>query len=450
VRRGEDGPLQWSAPSNLEQVQRGSLALLRREVTTCSPPQFADFLLRWQGVHPSTLRGGAEGLADALDRLQGLPLSAELWEQTVLPARIPSYQPRWLDEWIAGGAGVWACEGGLLAFLDRETLRQLPAPNGSDLPPPEADALAVLEHLRQRGASFLSDLALDLGKTPGAVRALLWALARRGLVTNDRFDVVRKGDQATPSSDPPAGSRGRLPSLRSQRRRASVRPEGRWAVVTWGRPEPEAHAVSRALLLLQRYGIVARELALLDPWMPPWRVLYEVLSRMELAGDVRRGYFVEGLSGAQFALPEAARQLQDLHLPSTASEPVVLLHSLDSANLYGSGAPFDVPLLDGGVRSLLRRPGNWLVLRAGRPVLLIEQQGKKLTALPSASRDDVLAAVACLPGVFDQGRGSAVRHKLTVEEWNGRPVTTTDGRDLLEAAGFVRDYQGMTLWAAWR
>jgi ATP-dependent Lhr-like helicase len=220
--------------------------------------------------------------------------------------------------------------------------------------------------------------------------------------------------------------------------------------VPWGRPEPEAHAVFQASVLLHRYGVVAREMALLDPAMPPWRVLYEVLSRMELAGDVRRGYFVEGLSGAQFALPEAARLLQDLHLPSTVAAPVVLLHSLDPANLYGSGAPFDVPLLDGGTRPLLRRAGNWLVLRAGRPVLLAEQQGKRLTALASASRDDVAAAVACLPDVLAADRGLSLRHKLTVEEWNGRPVAATEGRELLEAAGFVRDYQHMTLYAAWR
>src|SRR5207248_8109204 len=137
-------------------------------------------------------------------------------------------------------------------------------------------------------------------------------------------------------------------------------------------------------------------------------------SRMELAGDVRRGYFVEGLSGAQFALPEAARQLQDLALPSTAAAPVLLLHSLDPANLNGSGAPLDVPLLDGGTRPLLRRAGNWLTVRAGRPVLLVEGQGKRLTALPSASREDVAAAVACLPGILDADRASAGRHKLTV------------------------------------
>ena len=96
----------------------------------------------------------------------------------------------------------------------------------------------------------------------------------------------------------------------------------------------------------------------------------------------------------------------------------------------------------------MRRAGNWLVLRAGRPLLLIEQQGRRLTALPSASREDVAAAAARLPALCDGGRNP--RHKLTVEEWNGSPVTATEGRELLEAAGFVRDYQGMTLYAVWK
>jgi len=195
---------------------------------------------------------------------------------------------------------------------------------------------------------------------------------------------------------------------------------------------------------------VARELALLDPWLLPWRVLYEVLSRLELAGDVRRGYFVEGLSGAQFALPEAAQLLQDSQMPATAAAPVILLHSLDPANLYGSGAPFDIPLLDGGTRPLLRRGGNWLVVRAGRPLLIIENQGRRLTALASASRDDIAAAAACLPRILDSDRGLDGRRKLTVEEWNGQPVTSTEARELLEATGFVRDYQSMTLYGGWR
>jgi ATP-dependent Lhr-like helicase len=188
----------------------------------------------------------------------------------------------------------------------------------------------------------------------------------------------------------------------------------------------------------------------MSPWLLPWRVLYEVLSRLELAGEVRRGYFVEGLTGAQFARPDAGRQLQELTLPATTAAPALLLHSQDPANLYGSGAPLDVPLLDGGTRPFPRRPGHWLIIRGGRPVLLVEQQGKKLTALSSASREDLTLASSCLPGILDSDRSSGGRHKLTVEEWNGQPVTTTEGKELLESVGFVKDYRVMTLYSAWR
>ncbi len=128
--------------------------------------------------------------------------------------------------------------------------------------------------------------------------------------------------------------------------------------------------------MLERYGVATRELALLDKTLLPWRILYEVLGRLELAGDVRRGYFVEGMSGAQFALPEAMRLMQDLEPASTQNHPSLLLHSQDPANLYGSGAPFDVPVAEGEARSWTRRAGSWIVLRAGRPILLIEQRGK--------------------------------------------------------------------------
>lgn len=447
VRREDGAPLEWSAPENLEQVQRGSLAVLRREVTTCSTPQYVDFLLRWQGVHPDSRQGLNAGVRESLTRLQQVFVPMPLWEQTVLASRVPEYQGRWLDECIQGGEWVWIGWGEQLAFLPRAEVRQLAPLESPDLPALEGSAQRVFDALHQRGAMFLADLALETGLPPSAVRAALWVLVRRGLVTNDQFDVVRRGEE-TPVEQVANGAHLRRGA---GRRRANVnRPEGRWSLLPWGRPAQEVHAVRQAELLLQRYGIVARELAQGEGWLPPWRVLYEVYSRMELAGSVRRGYFVEGLSGAQFATLEAARLLEDLALPSTASAPAILLHSQDPANLFGSGAPLEVPLLDGGERSLLRRSGNWLVIRAGRPVLLIEQQGKKLTALASASREDLAAAVACLPEILKRDQTLAASHRLTVTEWNEQPVAGTPGRELLEAAGFVRDYQSMTLYAAWR
>jgi ATP-dependent helicase Lhr and Lhr-like helicase len=463
----ERGEMQWSIPANLEQVQRGTLALLRREVLTCPPQQFADFLLRWQHAHPETRCGASDGLADVLTRLEGLALPADLWEQVVLPTRVAGYQSRWLDERIA--AGDWTWVGGesedrgarsdgeraahsplLIAFWQRLHLSELPAGQLGQL---DADTQRVLERLGQQGASFLVDLAQDTRLPPQAVRAACWQLVRQGLVTNDQFDVLRRRDNESELRNTAARSAPTaMRSFRASRStlRAPRSPEGRWSLVRWGQPEAESHAVFRAGLLLNRYGIVAREVALLDADMVPWRILYEVFSRMEMAGEVRRGYFVEGLSGAQFALPEAIPMLQSCAAPSTAAAPLILLHSLDPANLYGAGAPLDIPLLDGGTRTLLQRAGNWLVLKAGRPVLIAEQQGKRLTALPSASREDVTAAVARLPEILTGDARRTGRHRLRVSEWNGQPVTASDGRELLEAAGFVRDYQEMTMYAAWR
>jgi ATP-dependent Lhr-like helicase len=455
---GEEGMVQFSAPANLDAVQRGSLALLRSEITTCPPTQFADFVAHWEGLHPASRRGAAEGLVAALGRLQGIALPAELWERTILPARVPGYQARWLDELIASGEWTWTCRGdgdegpGQLAFWRRTSLGQLA--NAPFADPLEHDDLAdrTLEYLRTRGASFVPEMAQTLGATPGRVRAALWGLLRRGAVSNDHFDVIRKGQEVM---EPAAGieprrARGGGRGLLSLRRRGVPRrPEGRWSLLPWGQPGVEAQALFLAAVLLERYGIVARELALMDHAMPPWRVLYEVLTRMELAGDVRRGYFVEGLSGAQFALPEAVRCLQERGLPSLAAAPLILVHSIDPANLYGSGAPFDIPLLDGGTRALTRRSGTWLVVRAGRPILIAEQQGKRVTSLGSASRDEVAGAVACLPAILGADQSLARRHKLSVAEWNGAPVTAGEGRELLEAAGFVRDYQEMTLYGTW-
>jgi ATP-dependent Lhr-like helicase len=441
-------PLLWSAPANLEQVQRTTLALLRREVLTCPPTQFVEFLLRWQGVHPQSR---PDGPAAVLTCLEGLPVPAELWEQAVLPARLPDYRPQALDEAIATGQWLWAGNGGdsgpgAVALWQREHLPDLLAPAAP------VDGVGevgqALECLRTRGALFVPDVARVTGLPPSAVRSALWVLVRRGLVTNDRFDVVRRGEEPAPA----AGPRRAVGLSRSvmRGRRAPAIPEGRWSLVPWGQPDTSTQALLLTTLLLQRYGVVARELAALDPGMLPWRILYEVLSRMELAGEVRRGYFVEGLSGAQFALPEAVQMLQEVALPSTAGAPWLLLHSQDPANVYGSGAPLDIPLLDGGTQPLLRRAGNWLVLRAGRPVLIVEQHGRRLTALASASPEDVSGAVALLPEILARQRGRAGHHKLTVEVWNGQPVAGTPGRELLEGVGFVRDYQAMTLYAAWR
>jgi len=448
-------PLQWSAPENYEQMQRGTLSILRHEVMTCPAAQFADFLLRWQHLHPAAQLENLEGLKEVLDRLQSCALPLELWDHAVLPMRVKGYQPRQLDEILSSGAWTWHArregesESLAVAFTLRESLALLSAPN---LEGAQIDAItsSVLDALRQRGALFASDLVTYAKLPIQSIRAALWSLLRLGLATNDQFDVYRRGEPPRMDETPQMRSRGEVRAfLRDARRRQDTSwPEGRWSLLAWGEPDHERAAFFQTRLLLQRYGIVARELALMSGGTVPWRIHYEILSRLELAGEVRRGYFVEGLSGAQFALPDAARMLQSIALPSSSRAPAILSHSLDPANLYGSGGALEMPSLTSDPRGFLRRPGNWLVLKAGRPLLLIEQQGRRLTAL-SSNPDELAVAVARLPDIVKLTASGDMRHRLTVETWNEEPITSTIGKDLLAQNGFVRDYQAMTLYAVW-
>ncbi|HZZ80603.1 MAG TPA: DEAD/DEAH box helicase [Gemmataceae bacterium] len=451
-------PLQWSAPENFEQMQRGTLSVLRREVITCPASQFADFLARWQYLHPATQ---TDDVRSVLQRLQGFLTPAELWEHAILPSRVrglpsPSGRgaggegnnaARQLDEAIAAGQWTWYCgrvgESDATAFLERGLLASLPTPTADNVELDQATS-AMMEVLRQRGALFASEVAAQAGLSVSATRTCLWSLLRGGVVSNDQYEVFRKGEPPREDQPPLLRSRGELRAFMrdSRRRQMTPWPEGRWSLLAWGHPDPETAAFTQARLLLDRYGIVSRELALLSGTPTSWRVLYEVLSRLELTGDVRRGYFVEGLSGAQFAWPDAAKMLQEIALPSQADAPVLLVHSLDPANLYGSGAPWEaLPS-----RAFPRRLGNWIAVKAGVPLLLIEHHGKRLIASPQATPTDLAGAAARLPELL---RGMPGQHKLTVESWNEQPVTGTIGKDLLEAAGFVRDYQAMTLYANW-
>jgi ATP-dependent Lhr-like helicase len=197
-------------------------------------------------------------------------------------------------------------------------------------------------------------------------------------------------------------------------------------------------------VLLERYGVLTREVVALEPSAPAWAELAPLLSRSDWRGELRRGYFVEGLSGVQYASSEAAGELARLAAEPDGSAPLVLVCTTDPANLYGAGAPFDVELLDGGVARLPRNPGHFLVLRAGRPVLIIEACGKRLTALPSARQVDIDSALNLLPTFT-----GSHRRILKVESYNGVPAAESPAAGRLAELGFVRDYPGMAYYAGW-
>jgi ATP-dependent Lhr-like helicase len=444
LRDDTEPSVQWAIPDNLQQVQRGSLALRRKEVLSCAAPAFAEFLLHWQYRNPETRKEGSDGLRLVLERLRGVPLSAELWESAVLPERVQEFHARLLDD--LSSSGGWLCIGLAkddVAFFERANLDFLLAPAAQLEMEHAPFDQTVLDTLRQRGACFVLDLVKYLNAPPNAIRQALWRLLRQGLVTNDRYDLLRRGEEADLLPEP---EDTRPTSLRGLRRARVQRAEGRWSLIHYGMADTTERAIFQARMLLDRFGVVARELADLDASLLPWRVLYEVYSKLEWAGEVRRGYFVEGLGGAQFALPEAVEALNRCTSLSPRNTAPTLLHTQDPASLVGMIAGYAV--LPGG-RDLGRRAGHWIVLHGGRPLLLVENHGKRVTTVGSPGEVELVDAAKCLRGLLRTPHGMNPRGKVTVEEWNGEKTTTGKVRETLEAAGFVSDYQAMTLFAGW-
>jgi ATP-dependent helicase Lhr and Lhr-like helicase len=362
---GEDGA-RWADERNLAEVRRLSIAIRRKESVAVSPEVFADYLVRRQGLHAETRGAGSAAVARVLERLQGFAVAAELWESEILPGRLEGYRPSWLDEALGSGDWIWVAEAEArgeprVAFLARAGA--LESPERTESAPPSTTAEQVISVLKQVGASFTSDLSRASGLEPSRVRTALEELLRGGQVTNDRFDPLRAGAKfiVEALTSAAAGARATRLSMGrarpSLRRGVSARPEGRWSrVVDSGRSgaDPEATLLAWLAALLERYGVLTRETVALDPWAPSWRDLAHCLARAELRGEVRRGYFVEGLSGIQYASSEAADELAHRAGASNATSAPVLISTLDPANLYGSGAPLDIDLLEGGTARLPR------------------------------------------------------------------------------------------------
>jgi ATP-dependent helicase Lhr and Lhr-like helicase len=425
--------------------------LRRKESLSVRPEVYADFLLERLGISPKATAEPAAAVERVLLDLQGYAATLTSWETDLLPRRVKDFQSRWLDEVFASGAWTWRARGEeqgdpRVAFVPRDFAGSWPAEQ--DPLVPEGDQALVFDLLRDHGADFVTDLARSSGLEPSRVRRALNRLSCLGLITNDRLEPLRPSSQARIEALAPRKPElARTPSLgqpRSGRRRlANLPAEGRWSTLE-SPPGDEASLLAWAEVLLGRYGVLTRETVALDPWAPAWRDLAPLLARSELRGELRRGYFVEGLSGVQYATQEAADRLAELAGDSAGRNEPVLISTIDPANLYGSGAPLDIALLEGGTARLVRSAANLLVLIAGRPVLIIEGHGKRLTGLASASESELRAALGLLSTLAGPSR-----RVLRVETFNEQPVLASPVAPSLIELGFVRDLPGLTFYAGW-
>jgi ATP-dependent Lhr-like helicase len=217
---------------------------------------------------------------------------------------------------------------------------------------------------------------------------------------------------------------------------------GRWSPVhrfgVMGKAlPPEQRAGQQARQLLSRYGVVTYESLSNETGAWEWSQIYPHLQRLEMRGELRRGYFVQGLPGPQFALPEVVERLRASR--DQADAGLVVLNAADPANLYGPALPEGPVAATGEPLSFSRIPSTWLVQQAGLPVLVAEDTGGAITTLQGADETLLRQAIAALLDHL-----ARFESRLTVYTWNGEPVLESPGRAVLEAAGFYRNYPGMT------
>jgi ATP-dependent Lhr-like helicase len=435
---------EWCDPEVLRRLKRRTLARLRREVEPVAAPGLARFLPRWQGVAlpGEAARPRPSRLDEIVSQLEGLALPFSEWEERVLPARVPGFHPRQLDELGALGLVVWVGHGplgardGRIALYRRERVGLLLGPAEPWEPPGPLPA-AVLEHLKQRGASFLAELQAAVAGVAGAagaglepLREALLDLVWAGRITNDTFQPLR-------------ALRGPLPRPGRGPGRAALTAGGRWSLVEPLRGADDAAARTRrahalALRLLERYGVVSREAAAAEGLSGGFAAVYPVLRTMEEQGKARRGHFVEGLTGAQFAAAGAVDRLRAVRAAEDgdAAAEVLVLAAVDPANPYGALLPWPAPAVPDGPAPR-RAAGTTVVLVAGVPVLYAERGGRRLlTFAPPVAADVAERALVAL--VASLGR------TLRVEQVDGQPARASHLAGALAAAGFRPDYRGLS------
>jgi ATP-dependent Lhr-like helicase len=320
-------------------IHRQTLGRLRREIEPVSSADFMRFLCRWQHLSPGAKLHGMDGLYQVLKQLQGYEISAAAWESTVLPGRVHKYDPEWLDRLCLAGEVMWGrlsphpsleSSGSrkvrptraapLGIFLREDAARLLPAPGETQQTWSHA-AKDVLAALEQRGASFFHDLVRATGRLASEVEDGLWELVAGGRVTADGFENLR-------ALIDPKRRRGEGRGRMARPRHAT----GRWAILETGASGTDVEFYAR--VLLDRWGVVFRDVLARETLAPPWRSLLVVLRQWEARGEVRGGRFVAGFSGEQFARPEAVELLRDLRRKGGQGEEIEIALA-DPLNLTG-------------------------------------------------------------------------------------------------------------------
>ncbi len=465
---------EWCDPDVLRRVRRRTLAHLRREIEPADRSALARFLANWHGLG-SPPAGSAAATRDVVVQLEGVEASPAQWERDLVAPRMSSWRAQWLDELVKTGQVTWMGRGVKHASMQVALFAtphvELLAPPPDDMPD-DPDCVVLAEWLGARGASFVRDIVAGTGIPHERTLIALWRLAAAGYTTNDSWSTLRAG-AATPAQiakaareadramdgggvppdagtpDAPFGTSrrsglrtGRRASRRLPRRgpgagipsgEVDVRFQGRWSLLPTVRASEDERVAALSEALLDTFGIVTRHAVQARPVPGGFAAVYRALAVQEEIGQVRRGWFVEGLGGAQFALPEAVDRLRAVREPTGGTPPLIVLRANDPAQPFGAILAW--PEHPAGAATPRRDASSYVVLRDGDLLATVSPGGRRLVVWDRDALPDIARALARL---VEQRRVD----RLAIEQLDDGHV---DADTVLAFAdtGFVRTPRGV-------
>ncbi|MDT7733297.1 MAG: ATP-dependent helicase Lhr and Lhr-like helicase, partial [Mycobacterium sp.] len=454
---------QWCDADVLRILRRRSLAALRSQVEPVSTSAYARFLPAWHGIGPgSAPNSGLDGLVAVIDQLAGVPLPASAIESLVLGPRVRDYSPALLDELLASGEVMWSGAGaisgsdGWITFHSADTV-PLTLAGGSEIEF-TATHRAILDVLAGGGAFFFRQLG-QVGVGEAELKNALWELIWAGWVTGDTFAPVRAmlsgGPGRKRSAPAHRQGRGKRPPRLSrysvahaQTRAADPTVAGRWSALPPAEPDSTTRAHYQAELLLNRHGVLTRGAVGAEGIPGGFAMLYKVLTAFEDAGRCQRGYFVESLGGAQFAVASTVDRLRsylDGVDPERPEYRAVVLAAADPANPYGAALPWPSRSTEDGPARPGRKAGALVVLVDGELAWFLERGGRSMLSFADDNAEVNHAAAVAVASLVATGQVNSI----LIERINSAPVL---GPQLpptvataLTDAGFARTPRGLRL-----
>jgi ATP-dependent Lhr-like helicase len=458
----------WCDRHNFAELYRRAIAERRNNAFAAGRDLHYRFLLRWHGIANS---GGALQVADCLKQYAGFRFPPQVFEREILFARSVTDDRNLLSHSISDGS--FFCRAFRAGDNKRITVDFIVRGTGNNFAgtphpvQPHTDAEKVYLFLQQNGSSYVRDISDATGLSNIQIQPALRELSISGLVSCEQYRTfISLLSKSELPGSVPVHTGSRLPGIsaggrRRQRNRASIREDvhsqvelndTRWFLlssfaVTGKAITHEQRAERQARLLLQRYGILVKEWYRREAGLLPWYQIFQVLKRLEWQGEIRRGYFIDNLSGVQFALPQAVALLEQLSCENDSDGNALCVSTADPALPFGVSADWDITDATGKRVKIVRAFHNHLIFSRGQPVFYSENYGSRiwfLQTVPEILLDEIITRMKCWLKIPARLRA---RKRIEINEIDGKPVRwDSTCVEAFTGCGFEWDGRQLILW----